>query len=138
MLNTLKKTGNANLDEFIEVVGSDGQKLDALQKRIAKIARFFENPAIKFQPLNVAVQVVTRVVEIDTFHGHSRGILGQREIAYRYYGQINKGSWSNRLACLAVRTCRRVCRGPSFLRGRSGRRIASSFGASACIASRQS
>jgi hypothetical protein len=28
---------------------------------------------------------------MDTFHGRCRAILGQREIAYRYYGEINKG-----------------------------------------------
>jgi hypothetical protein len=41
MLDALEKAGDANFDEFIEVVGGDGQELDAFEERVAKVARLY-------------------------------------------------------------------------------------------------
>ena len=55
MLDFLEKAGNADFDELIEVVGSNSEKFDALQKRVTKVTGFFENAPIELQPLNMTV-----------------------------------------------------------------------------------
>ena len=66
MLDALQKAGNADFDEFVEIVGGDGEELDALEERITEIARLLKYAAIEIEPLYVTVQVVARVVERGT------------------------------------------------------------------------
>jgi hypothetical protein len=51
VLDALKKTGNAHLDEFVQIVRGDGEKFYALQQRISGVARLFEHPPVELQPL---------------------------------------------------------------------------------------
>ena len=78
LLNLLKETGNADLDEFIEIVCRDCQEFDALKKWIARIAGFFEDTAIEFEPLEVAIEVVARVFELDSCHRFFR-LVGEEK-----------------------------------------------------------
>lgn len=63
MFDLLKETGDTNFDEFVEIVRRDGEEFDALEKRVAGVARFLQHATIELQPLDVAVEVVTRVFE---------------------------------------------------------------------------
>lgn len=69
MFDLLKKAGDADFDEFVEIVGGDGQKFDAFKKRIAVVASLIEHTLIEGQPLEVAVQVKAMVIERNAFHG---------------------------------------------------------------------
>jgi hypothetical protein len=48
MFDALQKAGNANLHEFVQVAGGDGQKFHTLEERVIFVAGFFEDPAVKF------------------------------------------------------------------------------------------
>lgn len=63
LFDLLEKAGDANFDEFIEIVRCDGEEFDALKKRVARVARFLQHATIELQPLNVAIEVVTRILE---------------------------------------------------------------------------
>ena len=63
MFDVLEETGNANFHELVQIVRGDGQELDALQQRIADIARFFQHAPVKLQPLHVAIEIVAGIVE---------------------------------------------------------------------------
>src|SRR5438270_12488846 len=78
ILNLLEKAGDAHLHEFVEIIGGDGEKLDALEKRVADVASFLEHAAIELQPLNVAIEIMTRVVESRAFR-LNHGMLSGRE-----------------------------------------------------------
>jgi hypothetical protein len=69
VLEVLKKAGNAHFDKLVEVVRGDREEFDALEKRGVRIAGLLENPPIEFEPLDVAVEVIARVVESNALHG---------------------------------------------------------------------
>ena len=46
---------------------------DALQQRIPNVSRLLEHAPIEFQPLHVAVEVLARIVERQSFHKHVLG-----------------------------------------------------------------
>lgn len=68
VLDALKKTGNSNLHEFVQIVRGDGQEFHALKKRVPDVPGLFQYAAIELQPPNVAVEVVLRIVESNAFH----------------------------------------------------------------------
>jgi hypothetical protein len=72
VFDALQEAGDADFDKFVEIVGGDGEELDAFEERIAEVASFFEDAAIEFQPLEVAVEIVARVVEVVAGHELSR------------------------------------------------------------------
>jgi len=73
VFNLLEEAGDANFHEFVEVVGSDGQKFDAFEQGVANVAGFLEDAAIEFEPLDVAIEIVLGVVERWSFHRVSPG-----------------------------------------------------------------
>ena len=51
----LHDTGDANLDELIEVAGRDGKKFDALEQGVGGVVGFFEDAAVELEPALVAI-----------------------------------------------------------------------------------
>ena len=56
LLDLLQEAGEADLDELVEIARGDGQEFHALEERIRRIARFFENALVELQPREVAIQ----------------------------------------------------------------------------------
>src|SRR5579863_2874660 len=73
MLNPLQKTGHAHLDEFVEIVRRNCQELHPLQQWIPDISRLFQHAPIELQPLQVPVEIETRIVECSACHKLSLG-----------------------------------------------------------------
>jgi len=69
LLDFLEEAGNADLDEFIQMLAVMARNLDALKKRVGDVARFFGHATIELKPLNMSVEVVAPVVEADSWHG---------------------------------------------------------------------
>ena len=51
---------DANHEELVEVGADDGEELDALEQRVAAIARLVEHPLVERQPAELAVDVERR------------------------------------------------------------------------------
>ena len=90
MLDFLEEAGNTDLHEFVEIVGSNGEKLYAFEKRITWVAGFFEYTAIEFEPLNVAIEVVARIFETNSGHMLSSLGRGRKEISVVCYRDMNE------------------------------------------------
>src|SRR5216117_174671 len=60
-LNLLFDSGDANLEELVQIRTDDGEKLDPLDERLSLILRFFENAAVKLEPAQLAVDKIFRV-----------------------------------------------------------------------------
>src|ERR1700730_9448365 len=73
MLNPLQKTGHSHLDEFIEIVRRNCQELHSLQQRVPDVPRLFQHTPVKLQPLQVPVEIETRIVECSACHKLSQG-----------------------------------------------------------------
>ncbi len=72
VLDALQKTRHPHFHEFIQIVRRNRQKLHALQQRIPGIVRLFQHSPVKIQPLHMAVQVVSRIVQNRSAHGCAR------------------------------------------------------------------
>src|SRR5258705_3863438 len=72
VFDALQKARHPHFHKFIEVVRGDGEKLHAFQQRICRIARFLHHSPAKIQPLYMAVQVVSRIVQNRSAHGCAR------------------------------------------------------------------
>ncbi len=68
MFYLLQKAGDPHFDEFVQIAGRDGEKLDSFQQRVAFVQRFFENPAVECQPGFVAIEVIARIVKAGAAH----------------------------------------------------------------------
>ena len=79
LLDFLQEARDADFDELVEVVGGDSKKFSAFEERIADVAGFFEDTAIELQPLDVAVEVVARIIERDAGHRLSFCLVGEEE-----------------------------------------------------------
>ena len=69
MLYLLQQPGDSHLNEFIQIAGSDSEKLYSLQQRIAFVQGFFEHTPCESQPGLVAIEVVARIAKAGTGHG---------------------------------------------------------------------
>ena len=49
------QTGDANHEEFIEVVGGDRKEAQSLEQRMIAVVRLLQHPAVEFQPRQLAV-----------------------------------------------------------------------------------
>ena len=56
-LDLLHESGDADLEELVEVGADDGEELDSFQQRILGGLRLFQDPAIERQPALLAVGV---------------------------------------------------------------------------------
>src|ERR1017187_4035308 len=56
ILDTLQQAGYTDLDELIQIVGRNREKLHPLQQRIARVARLFKDSLIEEHPGLVAVE----------------------------------------------------------------------------------
>lgn len=92
LFDFLKEAGDTDFYEFVQIVCGDGEKLDALEKWVARVARFFQNAAIELQPLDVAIEVVTRVFECDSCHKPSQNGRGTKRVAPACYGKMNEAA----------------------------------------------
>jgi hypothetical protein len=70
VVNLLDHGGNADFEELVEVAGRDGEKLEALEKRVAAVLGLFEHAAVELQPGRVAVEVILRIIERRACHGY--------------------------------------------------------------------
>src|SRR5712672_2021604 len=73
VLDLLHHGGHANLKKLVEIIGRDGEKLQALQERVFLILSFLKHTAIECEPGSVAVEVILRIFERET--SHARGYL---------------------------------------------------------------
>jgi hypothetical protein len=73
----LFETADALHEEFVEIVADDGQKLDPLQERGARILGLMEHAAIEGEPGQFATQIEAGVVEVDIGR-RERDLLGGR------------------------------------------------------------
>ena len=58
-LEALQDSGDADLDELVEVAGGDGEEFDALEQGVWSSSGLFEDAAIELQPALVAVDEAT-------------------------------------------------------------------------------
>ena len=56
-VDLLTQTGDADLEELIEVAGEDRRELHPLEKRIPRIARLVQDPRVELEPGQLAIQV---------------------------------------------------------------------------------
>ena len=61
----LANTGDAHLEELIEIAGEDRKELHSLQQRRASIQRLMKDAPIELQPGEFPVQVEVRIAELD-------------------------------------------------------------------------
>ena len=59
-LDLLAQTGDADLEELVEVAGEDGQELDPFEQRVALVARLVEDARVEFEPRQLAIDVRER------------------------------------------------------------------------------
>ncbi len=52
----LQQAADPDLEEFIQIVGGNGEKLHAFEQRVTEISGFFEHAPIKLQPRCFAVK----------------------------------------------------------------------------------
>jgi hypothetical protein len=77
VFNLLDQSRQPNLKEFIQIIGADREKLQALQQRIVFILRLFQHAMIELQPGNFAVDVISRVVDRSACHNQYLGECGE-------------------------------------------------------------
>ena len=56
----LLDTGDANLEELIEVRAHDSEKLDPFEQRLGWVLRLFKDSAIKLKPAQLAIDEILR------------------------------------------------------------------------------
>src|SRR6202012_3549214 len=59
VFNALHDAGDADLNELIQIAGSDGKELNPFQQGIIRILRFFEDSAVETQPRFIAADEQT-------------------------------------------------------------------------------
>ena len=64
VFDLLQETGHAHHEELVEIGAEDGEKLHALEQRIARIASFFENAALKLKQAQLGIQVERGTIEL--------------------------------------------------------------------------
>jgi hypothetical protein len=52
--------GNADLEKLVEIRAKDGEKFYALNERLGRILRFFENAPVKLEPAEFAIDEIFR------------------------------------------------------------------------------
>src|SRR6266536_962739 len=57
-LNLLFDSGDANLEELVQIRTDDGEKLNPLDERLPLILRFFENAAVELEPAQLAIDEI--------------------------------------------------------------------------------
>ena len=62
----LQQPGYAHLNEFVEITGGDGQKLNSLEQRIAFVLSLLEHTPIEGQPGFVAIEIVAGIIQADS------------------------------------------------------------------------
>ena len=62
LLRLLQQAGHADFHEFVQIAGGDGQKFDALEKRIAGVEGLFEDAAVELQPGKMPVEKQVRIL----------------------------------------------------------------------------
>src|SRR5207248_2893966 len=60
----LLQTGDADLEEFVEIRADDAQKLYPFKKRVRGIMRLLKNAMVKFEPAQLAINVEGRILEV--------------------------------------------------------------------------
>jgi hypothetical protein len=55
MLGLLHQTRQAHFDELVQITNGDGEKFHPFQKRVALVARFFQNTLIELHPGEVSI-----------------------------------------------------------------------------------
>src|SRR2546425_1912828 len=68
IFNLLDKAGDSNLKKFVEIAGSYGKKLQALEQRVVFILGLLQHTTIEGQPRCFAIKVVSRIVERGASH----------------------------------------------------------------------
>ena len=56
-LHLLEQAGHAHLEEFIQIVGDYGQKVQALQQRVFRIAGLRQNAPVESQPREIPIDI---------------------------------------------------------------------------------
>ena len=59
-LDLLAQTGDADLEELVEIAGEDREELDPLELWIALVACLVQHPSVEFQPGQLAIDVRER------------------------------------------------------------------------------
>jgi hypothetical protein len=73
VLYLLQKACDPHFDKFVQIAGSDREKLDSFQQRVVFVQGFFEDPAVERQPGFVAIEVIARIAKAGA--GHRRDFL---------------------------------------------------------------
>src|SRR5690606_13943576 len=81
----LAQAGYANHEKLIEIIGKNRQELHTFQQRQRVIQRFFQDAVVELQHAQLAIDVQTRIAEIDRL-AHRFRKLGQ------YLVLLNHGS----------------------------------------------
>ena len=68
-LESLLEAGDANLEEFVEIVRRDAQELEPLEQRHLFIERLREHAPVEFEQRQFAIDVVLGGAEIWLVHG---------------------------------------------------------------------
>src|SRR5206468_5587100 len=74
-LNLLFDSGDANLEELVQIRTDDGEKLNQLDERLPLILLFFQNAAVELEPAQLAVDEIfgiTRTVMRSLYDFRSR------------------------------------------------------------------
>ncbi len=75
--HALEDTGDANLDELIEVAGGDSEEFDALEERVGSVVGLFEDAAVELKPALVAIDETATGWQGGSFGGAAgRGLAG--------------------------------------------------------------
>src|SRR5580700_3588961 len=77
----LQQSGYAHFNEFVEIAGRDGQKLDSLEQRIAFVLSLLEHAPIEGQPGFMAIEIVAGIIQADSRCG--QGTPPQWQPSYR-------------------------------------------------------
>src|SRR3984893_11954009 len=68
IFNLLYKPSHTHFEKFIQVAGRDGEKFQALGKRILRIVRFYGPATVESQPGGFRVDVLGRIAEREASH----------------------------------------------------------------------
>src|SRR4051812_17328047 len=51
------QAGDPDHEEFIEIIGRDGQEADAFEQRMPRVARLFEYSPVEGEPAQLAIEI---------------------------------------------------------------------------------
>ena len=69
IFNLLHHCRYPNLEKLVEVTGRDGEKLQALEQRIALVLSLFKHTPVERKPRGIAIEVILRIFQRKTSHG---------------------------------------------------------------------